>query len=469
MTTTAVVVILVLLLRQIRYFFHDFHHLFPRAAARWQSGVLAVLLLLLPLGLHLGLVPVLLVLFLAMVLYLSLAERLVVGGLIALLGVIPVLGGLLAGAASFSGTPAADSRALEQGGLAAREAAARVDARHAEGKAAFAELFALGRYELRRGQLDSAIKHFQAAAALRNNDARLVTNLASAMLVKGDMDGAQDLYESAAAADPKLAAPHFNLSLLHARRAASLPPSAAAPEIGKAQVSRITAEQLDESLLQRREPEGESHAANRLLLLPALTDRELDALAASPEVAAKVEVQLSLPLLGKVSGPWAFGYPGLFAALLVGLGFVARKVKASRSCEKCGRAACQRCVKDLPPGGALCGQCVNVFTRKGTVSAPVRVRKQLEVDRHRERMDRLSYLLGLLCSGAGHLFRGQPVRGALYAFLFLASAFGAFLRNGAMRVPYGTLPLLLRLLPVAVVLLAVYLFSLRGLYRQRSE
>jgi len=37
-----------------------------------------------------------------------------------------------------------------------------------------------------------------------------------------------------------------------------------------------------------------------------------------------------------------------------------------------------------------------------------------------------------------------------------------------LRYPYGAEPLFTRLAPLAVVLIAVYLLSLRGLYKQQS-
>jgi hypothetical protein len=70
-----VAVVAVLFGRRVRYFLHDFHHLFPRGLGRFQSIAVAAAVLLTPVLLRLGLVPVLLVLFGGMALYRSMAER----------------------------------------------------------------------------------------------------------------------------------------------------------------------------------------------------------------------------------------------------------------------------------------------------------------------------------------------------------------------------------------------------------
>ena len=40
-------------------------------------------------------------------------------------------------------------------------------------------------------------------------------------------------------------------------------------------------------------------------------------------------------------------------------------------------------------------------------------------DRRKGRQERIAYLLGALVAGAGHLFAGKPIRGALHAFFFV--------------------------------------------------
>ncbi|MDQ3265473.1 MAG: tetratricopeptide repeat protein [Myxococcota bacterium] len=466
---TALAVTGVLFLRKVRYFLHDFHHLFPRSAARWQSLAIAVLLLSLPIVFRLGLTPILLVGFASVVLYLSVPERIVAAALIALLGGLPLLAGVAVEQTAFAGTVAEDLQRLERGGDAAEEAAARLTRRHLKEQPRFPELFALARYELRRGKLDAAVTHFKAAAALRTNDARLLTNLGNAMMAQGDPEGAAEMYKSATQADPTLAAPLYNISRLYNRRAATAPDEQVGGELDKALTAITTAQKLDEALLTRKEPPEENLLHNRLLISPPLPPSDLTSLAVSPERGDRVRAQLALALVGTAEDPVASVYPALGALLLLGLGLTAARLGSSRACEKCGRAVCRRCDPELGMGSQLCNQCVNVFARKGVVPPAVKVRKQLEVDRYQGRMNRLSYLFGLVCSGAGHLFSGLPVRGALYVFGFLFLVFNFFFRMGIVRPPFGSLPMLMRLAPVGLAFLLLYLLSLRGLYKRQTE
>jgi hypothetical protein len=84
-------------------------------------------------------------------------------------------------------------------------------------------------------------------------------------------------------------------------------------------------------------------------------------------------------------------------------------------------------------------------------------------------MSRLALALGALVSGAGHVFSGLPIRGALYSFLFLLALSAVVLRDGVLRPPYGEAPLYLKLVPVVLILLPLYLLSLRGLRRRQTE
>jgi Flp pilus assembly protein TadD len=469
LVATATAAVLMLFARRVRYFVHDFHHLLPRVTASWQSAALAVLLLSLPVVFRLGVAPLLLVLLASVCIYLSPLERAVAAALVASLGLLPRLAFELTEHTALAGTLAEDVYRLERGGLEAEPAAARVRKRVGEGRAEFAELFALGRFQLRRGQVDGALEHFKLAAAKRASDARLLTNVGNAMMAKEDTDGAADMYKTAAQADGTLAAPLFNVSKLYSRRARVLRDELVAQELEKSHAARERANQLDPRLARREDPPEDDLVLNRFLLSPELPEQEVLALASAGEQAEKVSAQLSSRLLGSPGWGLLWPYPIAGAALLFALGFAARSGAASRACDRCGRPVCRRCDPDLPASSELCGQCVNVFVRRNAVTAPTKVRKQLEVDYYQARMGRLSYLFGLLCSGAGHFFSGLPLRGALYSFLFLFVAFSAFYRHGVLRPPYDAGPSLLRLLPLGATFVLVYLLSLRGLYKRQAE
>src|SRR5207244_3873390 len=103
---TGVLVIVVLFVRRGRYFLFDFHFLFPRAVPRWQSSAIGLVLLTLPIVFRMGLVPVLICAVFALALYLSRAERIVAGVFIVLIGLMPMIAGLLVRSTAFADTPA---------------------------------------------------------------------------------------------------------------------------------------------------------------------------------------------------------------------------------------------------------------------------------------------------------------------------------------------------------------------------
>jgi tetratricopeptide (TPR) repeat protein len=463
---TAVTVVVVLFLRRIRYALHDFHHLFPRAVTRWQSALLGLLLLALPSALGVGLLPQLLILLAVAALYLGRAERWVAAVLLMGLSVLPLAAGALASVTAFAGTPAEDVYLLERGGLSAAGAAARVRARAVARTARFQELGALAFYESRRGQLEEARTDFKAASALRSGDARMLTRFGNALLGLGDVDGAVLLYTQASNADPSMAAPHYNLGQVYRRRARLLPDDQVGKELDRSTSAIATAQSLDNLLLRREPPPEDRPLLNLLLLSPSVPEREWMALADGTQEGARVEAQVGRwlsPVLPQ--GPVGWGLGALLAALVALWGEAALRMRASRGCERCGSAVCQRCDKDLAVASALCGQCVHVYARKSQVPKEFRTRKQLEVDRHQAWTKRVTYALGGLFSGAGHVGTGLPVRGALYAFVFSFALAALVLHRGLVRTPYGDTPLYLKLVPAGAVLLFVYLLTLRGLHR----
>jgi hypothetical protein len=173
-------------------------------------------------------------------------------------------------------------------------------------------------------------------------------------------------------------------------------------------------------------------------------------------------------LVGDVPSAVAIVYPLIVALALLGFGFLGKSLEAAKVCNRCGRPVSKRGDPDVSPGSPMCTQCVNVFARKNVVAPSVKVRKQLEVARYESQMERASTILGVLWSGMGHVFSGAPVRGAIYGYLFVLAITGAVLRAGVVRPPFEGVPMVVRLVPLALLFFTVYPLSLLRLRRRQS-
>jgi hypothetical protein len=476
---TAVLVVAVLLARRLRCFLFDVSFFFPRAVPRWQSAAMGLLFLSLPLVLRLGLVPTLLTAFFAVSLYLTFTERLVAAALISCIGLLPLLGPLLVEQTSFADTPAENVWQLEAGGVGAEAAAEAVARRAAEDKASFAELFSLGSFELRRGKLDTAMPRLKLALLKQPNDPRVQTNLAVAMVLSGDLENSLQLLERAGACSTELnctrtstkaelAATWFDLARIYQRRQLTLSVDDALHEVDNANVIMAQVRARDAKLAARKEKTTDNLLANEYLEIVPLGRADLIPLTASPDAQERVASQLTHLVLGGLDQPWAPFYPLAVCLLLIGFGALQLTFGAARACGKCGNPMSQRDDRFLSPGAALCTQCVNVFSKKGVVAPALKVRKQIQVARYTTRTDRVTVALGLVCSGLGHVFKGLPVRGTLYVFLFLCAGVAFFLRDGVLRPPFEGVPVWLKLAPLALLFLLVYGMSLRALFKKQG-
>lgn len=465
---TALVVVVVLFLRRLRYFLHDFHFFFPRAAAHWQTTAMALLLLSLPVVFRMGVAPMLLVLFAAATLYLTIAERIVAAVLIAMLGFVPTLAGTMVEATAFADTAAEDLYLIERGGTGVDDLVQRYERLAAEDKVTFPERFVLGRYHLRRGHLEQAIAHYRSALAIRPEDVPGRVNLAVALFLQGDLENPRSILENVTR-DSRNPIALFDQARLYQRRHAVYGDSVAG-EVDKANAALVEARTMDATLpgiADEEKPRTELIANEYVRTLPLATD-ELLGFAKSTDGAERVRSQMTHLLLGDVNASIAPFYPLLAALLLLGFGFLGPALEAARVCNRCGLPVSRRSDPDVSRGSLMCTQCVNVFARKNVVAPSLKVRKQLDVARYQTRMERLSYAFGLACAGMGHVFGGWPVRGAIYGFLFVVAVTAAVLRNGVLRAPYDPLPLVLKAVPMVLLFLLVYLFSLRGLRKRQG-
>ncbi len=465
---TVIVVMLVLLLRRGYYFLYDFHFFFPRAAARWQTSALAILLLSLPIVFRMGVAPSLLAFFAAITMYLTVRERVLAVVLIGSLGLVPLIGGLVVEHTAFADSAAEDLYRIERGGPGIEPLVQRYEKLAAEDKVGFAERFVLGHFYLNRGHLEQAVSHLKSALALRPDDVPSKIALAKALYLQGDLENSRSLLEALKVSSPSSVS-LLDLSRVYQRRV-QVYGDANAGEIDKANSNLMEARQLDPSLpsIATEDPFPKEVIGNdRLKTLP-LAQSDLAALARGEVPARRVRSQLSQILVGDVPSAVAALYPLLVAMALFGFGFLGKGLEAARVCSRCGRPVSRRGDPDVSAGSPMCTQCVNVFAKKNVVAPSVKVRKQLEVARYESQMERASTLLGVLWSGMGHVFSGAPVRGALYGYLFVFAIAGVVLRAGLVRPPFEGLPVGVRLIPLALLFLTIYPLSLLRLRQRRS-
>ena len=469
---TAVTVVAVLFLRRAYYFLFDFHFLFPKAAARWQTTTAALLLLSVPLVFRMGIAAVLLGLFAAATLYMSFKERLVAATLIAVLGLVPTLGAMAVEATAFAETPAAGLAQIERGGPGVEPEVKRLEALAAADKVGFPELYVLGRHYLRRGQLDRAMTSFQRALAMSPGDVGARVNMGVTFLLMGDLENSRAVLESGTKETDSHGARNavalYNLGRVYQRRVA-LYGEIAAAEVDKAMSALSAAAQLDPSLPRPSSDERPAElSGNRLTRTVPLDPELVLAQAQSHDAAERVRSQLTQLVLGEVPEPVGPIYPFALAALLVAFGSLAPRLQVAKECNRCGQPVSSREDPEVSRGSLMCTQCVNVFAKKNVVAPSLKVRKQLEVARYQARRERTGIALGALCAGMGHVFSGVPLMGAVFAFLFQAALVFAALRQGVLRAPYDAVPSAVKLAPLVVVALVVYLVSLRALRKRHG-
>jgi tetratricopeptide (TPR) repeat protein len=449
--------VLLLVVRRLRLFLHDFHHLpLLRGTASVQASFLAVVLLLAPAALGLGPVATAAVALLAIWLYLGLAERIVATVAVAALVAMPWGVGAVARATAWTGSLAETVHELEYGAVSDEEAAA-ITARFAESPAPPAVYAALGRHHKRRGNLEEALRLYDLAATADPRAPEVQVDIGNVLFLRGDMEGAKAAYLAAtdrAAGDlVVLGAAHYDLSKLYLRTT-DMPQSAAAREKAEREAGEFL----------RRHGSDEDFSANRYLVDVPVPDEKIQALVASDPTAQAVSAWARQRLAGSLPRSlWPWGPLG-WLAFLWALALMARQLRPAGACERCGGAACRRCDA---AAGELCGQCVNVFLHKGLVDARDRLRKEAQVRRHRQYVNVATRILSIVASGAGQVFQGAAVRGALLLLATLFAGFVLWFWRGVMPPPQPSPYVLLgKALVAGPIGLAFWAIAIRDAFKR---
>ncbi len=441
-------------LRHARYFLHDVRHLFPEGASAWQTTPLALLALALPLAVGRSPFAFLFGLALASWAYLARGERVVAAAALAVLGGLPLAAEALAERTAFAGTRAEVVWLVERGGLEGDSAAALRAL--GEKDESFAVLFALGREARRRGD-PKASAFLRRASLARPESAEAALELGNALMLEGDLDAAREAYQRAASAAPERAEPFYNLSRLHGRKSQLAPAEEAGALLTRAQEFAHRAIELDPALGQKL-ADSDLRANLFLASLPLSLGPILE-LAEEDAGGLRVGEQVASRLFGPLPPALAPAVAGLSLLLLVALGFAGGALRPSGACVKCGRPACGRC-DDEVTGPGLCGQCLNVFARRGAVDALARAAKEAGIRRYQRRRKVLLRLSSLV-AGAAHILTGRTAAGAAILVAAFALTFAAVLSGGIISAPAAGIPPLLRAVPAALGVTGLVALSVR--------
>ena len=465
----ALAFVALLFLRYAQLYVHDIHHLFPAGARRWQTNLLAAALILSPLLLQAGFVPLLFTVLFAVALYASAAEVALGCTALVLLAALSFASEGLARVAAFGG-PAADVWMLEHGEGTARELRRLQDRLRSE-KPDMAVAFALAHKAKREGDLSQAEQLYRKAldagqGASYRALAAAHNNLGNVYLLLNDPDRAVAHYQKAMDLQENLAAPHFNLSRAYALGGVDSlekvqAEQARALEVDRAAIDAFTGGQL-----------GLNRRSNKFLLDVPLDDSMLAPLFdAEARVAAPVDDEVRAVLAGPLPPGAATALPLLAALGFIGLHALRGRVRPSGRCERCGREVCKRCDADARPSEALCAQCVNVFVRRSGVDPTERIRKEVAVHAYQRRRTLLARAFNLL-AGAGHVLLGYSMSGVVFLLLTFVLASSALLWHGIVRDPMAvrTNVSLLRVAGTVASLVLIWAIGLRDLVaKQRAE
>lgn len=434
----------------LRYALHDLHHLFPKGASPVQTGLLGLILLSLPWLFRLGPFAMLATLAVASWIYLDRVGQVVTALTLLLVAATPFVLGEVAARTAVS--PLALDLWTAETDLDAEGAVARLTVLAREPQPSEAVLFVLAHRAKRLGRLDEAVALYERAQQLSAGRADLETNLGNVLLLKGDLSGAQTLYEAAIDHDPSRAAPYFDLGQDFNRLL----------QLDQSQEAQRHALELDRPLVEAHL--GHDLRANVYLIDAGLVFGDVSAVGSSAENlnSSGVRVQVATWFFGRLLPVWPalVLLTGLSLAVLSALQF---RLRPSAACRKCGRPVCGRCDPGLPDE-ALCGQCVNVFLRKSVADPPARIRKEARTKAYQIMRLRTLRTLAVLSGAGGHIAMGEVALGTgllfgICFFLVMASQVANVLRAPEYGITAPAVALVSGLVGVAF-----YVFALRDLF-----
>jgi tetratricopeptide (TPR) repeat protein len=272
-------------------------------------------------------------------------------------------------------------------------------------------VYLLGAARRRSGRYEEAAELYRRALERDPGDAIARNNLANIEFARGSYDSARARYRAGTVpgTTPEIAATsYYNLSLAHLQKF----------EYQAYNEAKSNADRLAPGLVADYDRWKYDSGDYATVDLGLSTAQVLDKFAgAETGVAVRNVAAGTRPARAPVS--LAARFSSRFAASVLVFAIAAFLVARWRGpksftlhCRRCGTAFCRSCHLGQVSGG-LCSQCYHLFVVRDGVSGPARNRKLAEVQAAEARRDRVFRVLSVLTPGAGQVYGGWPLRGAV--------------------------------------------------------
>jgi tetratricopeptide (TPR) repeat protein len=458
-TLAAMLFIAVHLFLRLRFFYHDFSHIFPRGVSRFQSGILLTLLLLVPVLFRWGLITVMLLMASIAFFYGTLRQRAVLLAAVAFLGALPFGLKWVAWRWQAPGWLAEDLVAVVRG-PAAEKNLERLRQHLLQNPAEVRVLAVLGDYHKRIGDLQTAEDYLRRAQAADGTHAAIANNLGNVMFLKRDLNSALTFYDQAARLAPNRPEPYYNLSRLYY----------AALDLEKAKQMRESASRLNEQLVRSQNQRAESGWARDAVMDMPFEQSWLMVEESGPRQAYQRAARQLWRWFGGVLEPAQFSAMAtLWLTVLLVLGLAARRWRLSQPCVHCGQPVCRSCDPQLPDL-STCSQCHHLLRRQDVVDARAKIAKEIQVRKYRRRLQRMAQFLTILLPGTGQMIKEHTGRAVPMLVLAALVAVQLAMPGEIMAYPYRLTQGVnwLALAPALILGLLVWSWAVWDVFREKG-
>lgn len=400
-----------LMLRSLPSFQSDFRDLFPDGVTHFQIQLLSLFLIFLPLLMGAGLLETLLCWIAISWFYQTNKERIYTTVGLLLLSVVPIGAEWTGKLASLAGSPQESVYLLSQTdmGTSERSRLRKLALR----KGADPHIaWALGLHYKRKGQFSLARTMYKRAYKKSRNPALLV-NIANIDFILGRGAEAFQGYKKALAKRGMYAG-QYNLSLIF-KHSTSM--DVVSQKVDALTAARASGGQRLEAFVSQ----STLHTNRYLVDVPIPNKYYLLSF-----LKMKDQTQLTSRLWGyaatwipKAFAPWV----GLGMVVLLWILFpIGRRYFRGKPCTRCGRIIGW---KEQHAGNteSECNQCLELSGKRESISAERRVKKELEIQRHKRRRSILLTFAAVGCMGAGQLLLRESTKAFLLLFFLGSIAF----------------------------------------------